>query len=72
MSDHNNDQGGDGRDDYYYYDDHDGYDDNERQPHEEWVPLGNGIWLILHTHPDGTASVQQAERRPDGGTTVYF
>lgn len=40
-------------------------DDNEAV-HQEWVPLGYRVWLILYTWPDGSAEATWAIQKPDG------
>jgi hypothetical protein len=47
-------------------------EDDEGAIHEEWVPLGHGVSLILYTFRDGTAEVTWAIRRPGGGFTVHL
>jgi hypothetical protein len=57
-----------GMNDYPY----DPEDDDYEPDHEEWVPLGYGRWLILHTFPDGGAEVLEAEQQPGGGFRIYL
>jgi hypothetical protein len=57
-------------DDDYYWDDYDDYEDDESQPHEEWVRLASGIWMILQIFPDGYANVLWAIRQPGDGTII--
>ncbi len=59
---------GPGDHDSYYYDD--GYDDGEQPDHEEWVSLGFGVWLILHTFPDGDAVTMWAIDQPGSGRRI--
>jgi hypothetical protein len=53
---------------------HDPEEDEDYDPvHEEWVPLGHRVWLILYTWPDGNAEVTWAIQHPDGpGFTIHL
>ena len=57
-----------GMDDYLY----DPEDDDYEPDHAEWIQLGTGIWLILHTFPDGSAAALWAESQPGGGFRIHL
>jgi hypothetical protein len=59
-----------GWDDDPYYGEDDDYEEGERQHYDEWVSLGYGVSLTLHTFPDGSAMVLWAIGQPGGGWRI--